>query len=68
MSIFRRLGYIIMAVGLSLAVWVTALEWVTCDVNHYMSEFEKQDWVPAGSLCGLRQRGGIAGSGSVNPH
>lgn len=50
MSIFRRMGYIIMAVSLTMIVWVSALEWVTYDVDHYMSEFEKQNWVPATGL------------------
>lgn len=50
MSVIRKLGYVIIAVSLTLIVWVSALEWVTYDVNHYMNEFEKQQWVPATGL------------------
>ena len=42
--------YLIIGICLTVTVWVTALEWVTYDVNHYMTEFEKQDWVPAAGM------------------
>jgi len=46
----ERLMYFVIGVCLTATVWVTALEWITYDVNHYMTEFEKQDWVPAAGM------------------
>ncbi len=46
MSVIRKFVYVIMAVSLTLIVWVSALEWVAYNVDHYMNEFEKQGWVP----------------------
>lgn len=46
----KRLMYFVIGVCLTATVWVTALEWITYDVNHYMTEFEKQDWVPAAGM------------------
>lgn len=50
MSWSNRLMYIVMGICLTVIVWVTALEWVTYDVNHYLNEFEKQNWVPVAGM------------------
>lgn len=41
-----RLIYLIMGICVTLFTWVIALELVTYDVNHYLTEFEKQGWNP----------------------
>ena len=46
----KRFLYILIGICLTITAWVTALEWVTYDVNHYMGEFEKQNWVPAAGM------------------
>ena len=46
----KKLAYVVIGICLTIAVWVTALEWVTYDVDHYMNEFEKQNWVPAAGM------------------
>lgn len=45
-----RIIYLLMGIFLTVAVWVTALEYVSYDVEHYMTEFEKQDWVPQAGM------------------
>ncbi|SMP62617.1 TIGR01906 family membrane protein [Anoxynatronum buryatiense] len=46
----KRLLYVILGICLTITVWVSALEWVTYDVNHYMTQFEKQGWVPQAGM------------------
>lgn len=50
MSWSNGLKYLIIGICLTVAVWVTAMEWVTYDVDHYMKEFEKQAWVPQAGM------------------
>lgn len=50
MTWIRRTAYLALGICLTVVVWITALQWVTFDVNHYMTQFEKQDWVPAAGM------------------
>ncbi|SDY51655.1 TIGR01906 family membrane protein [Tindallia californiensis] len=45
-----RIIYLLMGIFLTVVAWVTALEYVSYDVEHYMTEFEKQDWVPQAGM------------------
>lgn len=42
-----RFIYVVIGICVTLFTWVTALELVTYDVDHYLTEFEKQEWNPA---------------------
>ncbi len=46
----KRAVYLVIVICLTITAWVTALEWITYDVDHYMKEFEKQGWVPAAGM------------------
>lgn len=42
-----RGAYVILGICITLFTWVVALELVSYDVNHYLTQFEKQGWNPA---------------------
>ncbi len=52
----RRIIWIVIGLCLTIFTWVTALEWVTYDIDHYMTEFEKQGWNPATGMDKENQR------------
>lgn len=43
----QRIIYLVVGVCVTLFTWAMALELVTYDVNHYLTEFEKQGWNPS---------------------
>ena len=50
MSWKKRAIYILMGIFLTITAWVLSLEYVTYDVDHYMTEFEKQNWIPQAGM------------------
>lgn len=46
----KRILYLLLGIFITLAAWVMALEYVAFDVDHYMTEFEKQNWVPQAGM------------------
>jgi len=46
----KRILYLLMGVFITLSAWVISLEYVTYDVDHYMTEFEKQHWIPQAGM------------------